>query len=311
MQRVFSGITTKWKNVDYVGAWLMKAALYNECCYAPFSFVATNSICQGQQVPIIWSILQNKGFRIRFAHSSFKWSNLATNKAGVTVVITGVDRNPKGTRYIYTDDKIKEVNNINPYLTHHEISAVPAERKPLFTSIPMQYGVYYSKSSGLILNWDEKDHLLKDGLKSQFVRRFIGSTEYINGKERYCLWIDDKDLPEITLIGEVYDRIESVRRERLETDDVAVNKLAQRPHQFREYKGDDPEKIFIPIVSSESREYFPAGLTDESVIPTRFRGQRLTVTSMIDSKLPFGGVVGRANWAFGRGMGHHRGAASA
>lgn len=268
LQRVFSGITTKWKNVDYVGAWLMKAALYNEHCYAPFSFVATNSICQGQQVPITWSILQSRGFRIRFAYSPFKWSNLATNKAGVTVVITGVDRNPKGARYIYTDDIIKEVNNINPYLTHHEISAIPAEKKPLFTSIAMQYGVYYSKSSGLILTSDEKDHLLQGGLNPQFLRRFIGSTEYINGKERYCLWIDDKDLPRITLINEVRDRIEAVRRERLETADVAVNKLAQRPHQFREYKGDDPEKIFIPIVSSESREYFPAGLADDSVIPT-------------------------------------------
>jgi hypothetical protein len=268
LERVFSGITTKWKNVDYVGAWLMKAALYNDACYAPFSFVATNSLCQGQQVPITWAILLQRGFRIRFAHTSFKWSNLAANKAGVTVVVTGVDRDPNGSRWIYADGSIREVANINPYLTEHNISFVPAEKKPRFTAIPMEYGVYYSKSAGLMLEPDEKDALLRSGLASKFVRRFIGSTEYINGKERYCLWIADDELQQVSSIDAVRQRIESVRRDRLETDDAAVNKLAQRPHQFRERKGDDPAKIFVPIVSSENREYFPAGLADSSVVPT-------------------------------------------
>jgi hypothetical protein len=268
LERVFSGITTKWKNVDYVGAWLMKAALYNDACYAPFSFVATNSLCQGQQVPITWAILLQRGFRIRFAHTSFKWSNLAANKAGVTVVVTGVDRDPNGSRWIYADGSIREVANINPYLTEHNISFVPAEKKPRFTTIPMEYGVYYSKSAGLMLEPDEKDALLRSGLASKFVRRFIGSTEYINGKERYCLWIADDELQQVSSIDAVRQRIESVRRDRLETDDAAVNKLAQRPHQFRERKGDDPAKIFVPIVSSENREYFPAGLADSSVVPT-------------------------------------------
>ncbi len=268
LERVFSGISTKWKNVDYVGAWLMKAALYNDTCYAPFSFVATNSLCQGQQVPITWALLLQRGFRIRFAHTSFKWSNLAANKAGVTVVVTGVDRDTNGSRRIYTDGSVREVANINPYLTEHNISFVPAEKKPRFTSIPMEYGVYYSKSAGLMLEPDEKDALLRSGLAPKFVRRFIGSTEYINGKERYCLWISDDELPQVSSIDVVRKRIESVRIDRLETDDAAVNKLAQRPHQFRERKGDDPGKIFVPIVSSENREYFPAGLADQSVVPT-------------------------------------------
>ena len=265
---VFSGITSKWKNVDYVGAWLMKAALYNDACHAPFSFVATNSLCQGQQVPITWAILLQRGFRIRFAHTSFKWSNLAANKAGVTVVVTGVDRDPNGPRWIYTDGSVREVPNVNPYLTDHRISVVPAEKRPMFTSIPMEYGVYYSKSAGLILEPDEKDELLRDGLAPEFVRRFIGSTEYINGKERYCLWIADDELAEVNAIEAVRERIESVRTDRLETDDAAVNKLAQRPHQFRERKGDDPAKVFVPIVSSENREYFPAGVAGQSVVPT-------------------------------------------
>jgi len=268
LERVFAGITSKWKNVDYVGAWLMKAALYNDACYAPFSFVATNSLCQGQQVPITWALLLQRGFRIRFAHTSFKWSNLAANKAGVTVVVTGVDRDPGGSRRIFTDDSVREVANINPYLTDHSISVVPAEKRPRFTSVPMEYGVYYSKSAGLMLEPDEKDALIASGLPSQFIRRFIGSTEYINGKERYCLWIADNELPQAVAIDAVRNRIESVKRDRLETDDVAVNKLANKPHQFRERKGDDRAKVFVPIVSSENREYFPAGVADHSVVPT-------------------------------------------
>ena len=305
LQRVFAGITSKWKNVDYVGAWLMKAALYNDACYAPFSFVATNSLCQGQQVPITWALLLQRGFRIRFAHTSFKWSNLAANKAGVTVVVTGVDRDPSGPRRIFTDDSVREVVNINPYLTDHNISVVPAEKKPRFTSVPMEYGVYYSKSAGLMLEPDEKDALIVSGLPSKFIRRFIGSTEYINGKERYCLWIADSELPQVNEIDAVRKRIESVKRDRLATDDVAVNKLAQKPHQFRERKGDDRAKVFIPIVSSENREYFPAGVADHSVVPTNkafyIPNAPLWTFAMIVSKLHLswiGAICGKLEMRF-------------
>jgi hypothetical protein len=260
LQQVFGGLTSKWKNVDYVGAWLMKSAFYNKVCRAPFAFVATNSLCQGQQVPITWAILLSRGFRLRFAHSSFKWSNLAAKKAGVTVVVVGVDREVGGSRSIYLNGSKKEVENINPYLTEHEIAFVPAQRKPIFTNISMEYGVYYSKSAGLLLDAEAKDGLIQDGIPLHFVRRFLGSTEYIKGKERYCLWIADNEVDEVAEFSGVKERIESVRHDRLETDDAAVNKLATKPHQFRERKGDDGSKIFVPIVSSENREYFPAGL---------------------------------------------------
>ncbi len=268
LERVFGSITSKWKNVDYVGAWLMKAALYNDSCHAPFAFVATNSLCQGQQVPITWELLLKRGFRIRFAHTSFKWSNLAANKAGVTVVVTGVDREQSGRRWIYSDDSRREVININPYLTEHEVSIVPARKKPLFTKVPMEYGVYYSKSEGLIVDAEAKRELLDDGLPRHFVRRFLGSTEFINGKERFCLWISDEEVSQANSFAKVKSRIESVRLDRTQTTDKAVNKLAARPHQFRERKGDEASKIFVPIVSSENREFFPAGMADRSVVPT-------------------------------------------
>jgi hypothetical protein len=268
LQAVFSGVTAKWKNVDYVGAWLLKAAHYNERCKARFAFVATNSLCQGQQVPITWAILTKLGCSIRFAYTSFIWSNLARHRAGVTVIIVGLDFEEPGERFLISGEKRRSVSHINPYLTEHKISIVNASRRPIFTDAVMDYGVYYSKSAGLILDSTQKDELLRQGFPVKLLKRFLGSTEFINGVERYCLWIDDESVAVSRTFAAVSDRIDSVRRDRLETDDVAVNKLAARPHQFRERKGDEYRKIFIPIVSSENREYFPVGLVDETVIPT-------------------------------------------
>lgn len=268
LEAVFSKITSKWKNVDYVGAWLLKAALYNKQCKARFAFVATNSLCQGQQVPITWSILADMGCRIRFAHTSFVWSNLAAKRAGVTVIIVGLDFDDSGTRTIITGDSRRAVDHINPYLTEHRIKIVEASRRPLFLEPVMDYGVYYSKSAGLILDPLEKEALLRDGFPPSLVKSFLGSTEFINGEPRYCLWLSDEDVALARRFPSVTSRIDEVRRDRLATTDKAVNKLAIRPHQFRERKGDEAAKIFVPIVSSENREYFPVGLVDGSVIPT-------------------------------------------
>jgi hypothetical protein len=175
---------------------------------------------------------------------------------------------PGGIRRLFSDDSVREVQNINPYLTDHDISFVRAEKKARVSSVAMEYGVYYSKSAGLMLNAEEKARLLHSGFPSEQIRRFIGSTEYINGRERYCLWIDDGQLENARQFPAVRERIDSVRRDRTETEDEAVNKLASRPHQFRERKGDEQLKIFVPIVSSENREYFPAGVVDGSVIAT-------------------------------------------
>jgi len=268
LEGVFSSLTAKWKNVDYVGAWLMKAALYNEQCDAPFSFVTTNSLCQGQQVSITWALLLARGFKIRFAHTSFKWANLAANRAGVTVVVTGIDRLPGGTRRIYSNGSAREVQNINPYLTDHDVIAVPPQKRPRATGVPMEYGVYYSKSEGLMLDSHEKKSLATEGVPARFSRAFIGSSQFINGKSRYCLWLSDQDLAEALQFESIRERVDMVRKDRMETADEAVNKLASRPHQFRERKGDEGQKIFVPIVSSENREFFPAGVTDSSVVPT-------------------------------------------
>lgn len=268
LHSIFSSLTKKWKNVDYVAAWFLKAAEYNKQSKAPFAFVATNSLCQGQQVPITWKILIDLGCRIRFAHTSFIWKNLAQNKAGVTVIIVGLDFVEGGVRQIFSGSDKRYVEHINPYLTDHKVDFVSASRKPLFSTVSMDYGVYYSKSAGLILDFEEVEQLHRIGIPNRWIKRFLGSTEYINGKERYCLWLSDEEKDEALQHEEIRQRIDSVRKDRLETGDKSVNKLANRPHQFRERKGDERSKVLIPIVSSENREYLPVGMADESVIPT-------------------------------------------
>ncbi|UVL08343.1 lactate dehydrogenase [Pseudomonas rhodesiae] len=289
LERIFAKYSTKWKNVDYVGAWLIKAAEYNRHSQAPFAFVATNSLCQGQQVPITWTILRELGFGIRFAHTSFLWSNLAQNKAGVTVIIVGLDSSNTGDRYLISAENKRTVEYINPYLTEHNVSVVSASRRPLHIAPAMDYGVYYSKSAGLILQPSEARELRASGVPGQFIKRFLGSSEFINGNERLCLWLDDESLPAALRYPEIQNRIDSVRRDRLETEDAAVNKLAARPHQFRERKGSEHRKILIPIVSSENREFLPVGLADASIIPTNkmfFMGDApLWCLSILSSKM--------------------------
>lgn len=268
LESVFSGLTKQWKNVDYVGAWFLKAAEYNRHCSASFAFVATNSLCQGQQVPITWAILYSMGMGIRFAVRPFKWDNLASNKAGVTVIIAGLDSNASGARAIYTGDTKSIVDHINPYLTAHRVDIVQPLKRPAASQIVLEYGVYYSKSAGLIVSAAEVGPLRMAGVPNEYLREFLGSHEFINGELRYCLWISDEEKDRAISIPEIADRIDSVRHDRLATDDLAVRKLAEKPHQFREFKGDQAKKIFVPIVSSESREYFPAGLVGEKVIAT-------------------------------------------
>jgi hypothetical protein len=186
-------------------------------------------------------------------------------------------------------DNRRLVGNVNPYLTEHFVDIVPSSRQPLFIPVPMDYGVYYSKSAGLILEPQEARELYQSGFPTNMMRRFLGSTEFINGHERSCLWIADADLETAQRFPEVRQRIESVRRDRLATEDTAVNKLAARPHQFRERKGEEASKILIPIVSSENREYFPVGLVDGSVIPTNkmfyIANAPLWCLSILSSKL--------------------------
>ncbi len=221
LRQLFETQTKQWKNVDYVGAWFLKAALFNRCSRSPFAFVATNSICQGQQVPITWNIILAMGLEIRFARTSFKWNNLASHNAGVTVVtvvIVGLDSvDARSKKLLFHDDLEVTSTHINPYLTPHEVDIILASKTPKFLPAPLEYGVYYSKSEGLIATPDEYREMRARGVPDRLFRKFIGSNEFINGKQRYCLWISHNDLEYASQFADVAERIESVKRDRIAT----------------------------------------------------------------------------------------------
>ncbi|MCD8428628.1 lactate dehydrogenase [Tenacibaculum finnmarkense genomovar ulcerans] len=300
LELVFKNYIKNYRRIDYVGAWFFKAALYSTKTNSRFALVATNSICQGQQVALTWAAIFKLGFKIRFAYTSFNWSNLASNKAGVTVVIVGLDNDDSGARAIYDSDNKKEVDFINPYLLPNKVEIISASKKSIFTDVDMSLGVYYSKSAGLILTKDEKNQLIESGVPLKFIKRFLGSNEFIKGLERYCLWISKDELDEAIAHPLILERINSVKKDRLETKDKAVNKLALKSHQFREYRGTEKFKIFVPIISSENREYFPAGIADDSIIPTNkafyMPNAPLWALSIVVSKLHLiwiGSICGR------------------
>jgi len=258
------------KNLDYASCWFYLACDYIKDSPASFALVSTNSITQGEQVGLLWPILYSKKVHIFFAHTSFKWKNTGKGNTGVTVVIIGMQSNHLSTRrVIYGQTYSNEVSSINPYLKAVdeiivEKRGTPVSKLPLMPKGNMPYD-----GGNLILSGEEKSALLKKHPESAiFIKRLMGSDEFINDIERWCLWICDNNLDQALAIPPIKERIDIVRKFRSEKSDSAANRLADRPHQFRETNSTTTNSIIIPSVSSERREYIPIGFVDSSVIIT-------------------------------------------
>ncbi|WP_303908334.1 class I SAM-dependent DNA methyltransferase [Thiohalomonas denitrificans] len=257
------------KQIDYVGGWFMKAAAYAQATPTDAAFVSTNSICQGRIVPILWPEIFKRGSIIRFAHTSFKWANLAARNAGVTVAIVGLSTDVNKNRQLYDlnrdgETTVREAANITPYLTVGENVVVEGQRKNISVLPDMSFGNMPVDGGNLLFSADEASSL---GLSKQdeevFLRRIYGSAEFIRGVVRKCLWITDEKLPRASEIASVRARIDGVRQMRLESKDAGTRGMATRAHQFREMYHGEKHTLILPSVSSESREYLPVGLIDD------------------------------------------------
>jgi len=274
LQRIFEGRSSNWKIVDYVAGWFMKAADYGIHTQSVTAFVSTNSICQGQIVPILWPLIFATGCKIQFAHTSFKWTNLAAHNAGVTVAIVGISRHSGLTKKLYNlseDGKslVKEVPNINAYLVAGPDFMVAKRTTPLSGVAPMNYGNYPGDGNYLTLNAVQRDELLgKHSNLRDLVRPVFGAQEFIKGLTRFCLWIDDAELARAVSVPDVALRINSVRQIRLSSRDKSLNKLSNRPHQYRDRNTADKHLILIPTVSSERREYIPTDFKNCGAVTT-------------------------------------------
>lgn len=257
------------KVLDYIAVWFYKGAKYIENTKSSCAFVSTNSICQGEQVGILWPLIFNHKVEISFAVTSFKWTNNAKGQAGVTCAIVGVKQhNLQKTKKIYAGNIVSNVESINPYLTAGKSIVINKITKPINSFPEISFGCMPYDNGNLILSRDEKDELISRYPSTKnIIKKLIGSLEFIRGVDRFCLWISDEDLETVQHIPEIERRIQNVKELRLKCKDEAGLRLAERPHQFREFIYTANESIIIPRVSSERREYIPIGFLDsESII---------------------------------------------
>ena len=271
MEFIFDGRTDKFGYIDYVGCWFVLAAEYCRNTDAVAALVATNSVCQGRQLPQLWPQVLGSDLEIVFAHHSFKWSNNASRNAGVTCVIVGITT--KGNQLkktIYDGDFSKVAQNINPYLV--DGASLFVESSPFVkTSFlpPMLTGSVPNDGGNLILSQEEVRTLKSVSPEvDKFIHPFFGSEDYLHGLMRSCLVISDQDVASARKIASITDRLDRVAALRAESKKKETRQgLAKTPHRFQ-HKGEIPSQnaIIIPSVSSERREWFPVGILEGGTV---------------------------------------------
>lgn len=256
------------RQIDYVGGWFFKAAEYAQHTQAESALVSTNSVCQGRSVPALWPEIFELGSKIHIAYTSFKWANLASHNAGVTVVVVGLTRNSTNQAILYEQTETGETisrlaDNITPYLTIGHNTVVEGRRQSLSKLAYMAFGNMPVDGGSLLMTGGELAAMeLPNKLHDQLIRKAYGSAEFIRGQTRYCLWIEDKFLDVAMQFEPVRKRVEAVRDMRQSSKDKGTQSMAARPHQFREMHKAETHTLILPSVSSESRSFLPVGLID-------------------------------------------------
>lgn len=253
--------------LDYVCGWVIKAADYVTAAGGRAAFVCTNSICQGQSVPVLWPVVYGAGCEILFAFTSFRWTNLASHNAGVTVAIIGLSAETSTSRRLFEHQDngevvVREGVSITPYLTIGSRIIVEKQSQPSLGLAVMEFGNKPSDGGHLLLSRGDLEALkLSEDQRERLIRRIVGSEEFISGTGRFCLWIENQNLIEATKIPALNQRVEAVRALRLaSTDKGARMVLAKRPHQLKLMRIGQKSTIVVPIHSSERRPYLPVGL---------------------------------------------------
>lgn len=273
LEAIFGARTKKWRSLDYVAGWFMKAADYGRHTNAVAALVATNSICQGQQVPILWPLVMETGHQIAFAYTSFKWSNLASHNAGVTVVIVGISNHVGKSRHLFStgDDGVtilRDAENINAYLITGPNIVVEGASRPSASLATMQFGNHPYYGAPLIFPTSEAEQMrVADSRSTRYIRPLFGSKEFISASPRACLWISDseaKDAEAIPIIAERMRAVASARRAKKR--DKSAQKLAETPYRFRDQRTAQDHVLVVPRVSSENRPCLPVGLLGPDAI---------------------------------------------
>ena len=273
LKAIFDHRTKTWKSLDYVAGWFMKAADYGTKTNSVAAFVSTNSICQGRQVATLWSLIFKTGHEIAFAHTSFKWANLASNNAGVTVVIVGISNKAGKARKLFSvseDGKnlVKEAEAINAYLAPNSLIIVEQKSLPISDLPEMNFGNMANDDGGLLFdNTDANKATNQHNVNPKYIYAAWGAREFITGISRSCLWIKENEAKIASKNDWIASRIKITKNARLSSTRTTTQKLANVSYRFGEVRQNGTERVIIvPSVTSERREYLPCGYLDAGSI---------------------------------------------
>lgn len=254
-------------NLDYVSGWYRKAADYIYGTQIEAAFVSTNSISQGEQPALLWKEINAKGINITFAHRTFQWDSEANIKAHVHCVIIGFSAKAK-KHTLYENGKKSDVQNINAYLVNAANVFIENRKKPICDVPEMVFGSMPNDNGKLSsFSKEEMEAIVKDYPDSKpLFKKFMGATEYINGKERYCLWLKDINPKLIQSIPPILKAVQEVKEIRESSNRSSTKKLAEFPHLFGEIRQPDTTYLIVPRHSSEKRTYIPLGYMSPDII---------------------------------------------
>ena len=261
--------------LDYVTCWYRRAAEYIAASETDVAFVSTNSITQGEQPGIFWPVLLRLGLKIRFAHRTFYWTSEARGKAHVHVVIIGFGHGDARSKTLWEyehEDGARptrsSVRNISPYLFEGADVLLSNRARPICDVPGMRYGNKPTDGGFLILSAAEREELLvAEPGAATFVRPYLGAAEFLNGRQRWCLWLQDIQPSELRALPRVAERVAAVRAFRLASKAASTRKYADYPTLFRQIAQPDTAFILVPGHTSESRRYIPmAHLSPEHIV---------------------------------------------
>jgi len=269
MKILFSSKLKRFKNLDYISCWFVKASDYIKDINSKYSFVSTNSISQGEQVSLLWSYIFSNIEEIGFAYTSFKWQNNAKSKAAVIVCIIGIRNRSNKQKYLYSHNRKEKVKSISPYLINGSEVMIERRNKPISLFPKMVKGNQPTDGGYFMLLFDEKEAMIKEYQNAKkFIKKCVGSTEFLNGKNRWCIWIEDDDIKEAKKILSINRRLTNIENIRKNSKAQSTRNFSKGSHRFIQIQSSPKDAIIIPKVSSNRREYLPIGFLDKSHVIT-------------------------------------------
>lgn len=254
-------------NLDYISIWFYKGAKYIENHKGKLAFVSTNSVCQGEQVALLWTKILNENIEIGFAHQSFKWQNNAKGNAGVTVIIVGLRNVDNSPKYLFHKGIKSEAKNINAYLLDAENVMIKSRMRPISNFPEMSFGSMPNDGGNLTLDEVEFEEYKNNNGNILCIKKLMGGSEFLNGKNRYCIWLNEENYTDFIDNKLIKSRLEKTKQHREESQRKATQKLAETYYSFGEVRHQETDSLIIPATSSERRKYIPIGfLTSATII---------------------------------------------